>query len=53
MLDDRTREPATGSPVVIECPATARFIRLAFPLQGKDVTVSVIEWEVRRESATR
>ena len=52
-LDDRTREPAAGSPVVIDRPATARFLRLAFPPQDKDVAVSVIEWEVRRESEAR
>lgn len=49
-LEDRTGEPAAGSPVLVERPATARFVRLVFPSRGKESEVAVIEWEVQREN---
>lgn len=52
-IEDRIREPATGSPVILDRAFTARHVRLSFPLQAKDVGVAVIEWEVLRETAKR
>ena len=45
-LADFGESPATGSPIRIDKPATARFLRLAFPddVEGKDV--GIFEWAV-------
>ncbi len=47
-LADRTEQPVTGSPVVIEQPATARYLRLVFPADIPGSAVSVFEWQVFR-----
>ena len=46
ILADHAREPAAGSPVVIDTPAAARYLRLLFPQDVKGGDVSIFEWEV-------
>lgn len=45
-LADHTEKSVTGSPVILDQPATARYLRLQFPadIPGRDV--SVFEWQV-------
>jgi len=45
-LADYTRTPATGSPIAIDVPATARFLRLVFPEEMKGSDLSLFEWSV-------
>ena len=46
MLEDRSTEPAQGSPVVVGQPASARYLRLLFPDAVKSREISVFEWTV-------
>lgn len=44
LLEDHTKEPASGSPIVISQKVRTRYLRLAFPesMSGKDI--SLFEW---------
>ena len=49
MLADYTTKPALGSPVVIDQPVSARYLRLIFPSTPKGhATPSLFEWRVLR-----
>jgi hypothetical protein len=45
-LADQTREAVTGSPIVIEQRATARYLRLLFPEDVPGREISIFEWQV-------
>ena len=45
-LEDFTRQPATGSPIVSEKPVSARYLRIVFPADVKGADLSLIEWTV-------
>lgn len=46
-LADQTQAPASGSPVVIEAPARARYLRLAFATAPGAARPALWEWVVR------
>jgi arabinoxylan arabinofuranohydrolase len=43
---DHTSSPATGSPILIEKPLIARYLRLVFPEDVKGDHISIFEWAV-------
>jgi beta-xylosidase len=45
-LEDHASAPVSGSPIVIERPSRARFLRLVFPESVRGDTASVFEWNV-------
>jgi arabinoxylan arabinofuranohydrolase len=45
-LEDFTRQPATGSPVLSEKPVSARYLRIVFPDDVKGADIALIEWTV-------
>lgn len=45
-LADYTQTPALGSPISIQTPGQARFLRLVFPTNVPGQTVSLFEWAV-------
>ncbi len=47
-LADHSAEPVTGSPVILDQPATARYLRLQFPADVPGRDISVFEWQVMR-----
>ena len=47
-LADHSAEPVTGSPVIRDQPATARYLRLQFPADVPGRDISVFEWQVLR-----
>ncbi len=46
-LADHVSKPTTGSPVIIESPVTARFVRLTFPSVEKGAEPGILEWIVK------
>ena len=46
VVADHRAQPATGSPVVISAPTTARYLRLVFPdtIEGREL--AIFEWSV-------
>jgi arabinoxylan arabinofuranohydrolase len=45
-VEDFTRQPVTGSPIVIEKPIAARYLRIVFPEDVKGSDISLIEWTI-------
>jgi arabinoxylan arabinofuranohydrolase len=45
-VEDHTREPVTGSPIVSDKPVTARYLRLVFPEDMKGSDIGIFEWAV-------
>jgi beta-xylosidase len=45
-VTDFRAQPATGSPVLIETPVTARYLRIQFDVKPNDPEAGVIEWEI-------
>ena len=45
-VEDFSKQPVSGSPIVSEKPVTARYLRLVFPDDGKGSDISLIEWTV-------
>ena len=46
VVDDFSKQPVSGSPIVKEKPVTARYLRLVFPDDVKGSDISLIEWTV-------
>lgn len=44
---DHNTNPASGSPVTIEKPTTARFLKMRFPNLSKDESAGIFEWSVK------
>lgn len=47
-LADHSAKPLTGSPIILEQAATARYLRLQFPPDVSGKAISVFEWQVMR-----
>ena len=45
-MEDFTKQPATGSPILSDKPITARYLRLVFPDSVKGADISLFEWNV-------
>ena len=45
-LAAHTAKPLTGSPIILDQPATARYLRLQFPADEPGCDISVFEWQV-------
>jgi hypothetical protein len=45
-LADHTAVPAKGSPVILDKPASARYLRISFPNVKKGAETGIIEWIV-------
>jgi arabinoxylan arabinofuranohydrolase len=45
-VEDFTRQPVTGSPIVVEKPIAARYLRIVFPEDVKGSDIGVFEWAV-------
>jgi beta-xylosidase len=45
-LADTNKKPARGSPVVIDRPGNARYLRLVFPESAQGADLSLFEWAV-------
>jgi arabinoxylan arabinofuranohydrolase len=43
-LADHTRNAVTGSPVILQTPTRARYLRITFPSKTKGVETGIIEW---------
>jgi len=46
-LADHSSDPVSGSPVIIDAPARARFLKLEFPTVTKGSEPGIFEWTVR------
>ena len=45
-VEDFTKTPAVGSPLLSEKPVSARYLRLVFPEDVKGADIGIIEWAV-------
>ncbi|MCX7006325.1 MAG: family 43 glycosylhydrolase [Kiritimatiellaeota bacterium] len=47
-LAEQTAKSLTGSPIILDQAATARYLRLQFPADEPEKNISVFEWQVMR-----